>query len=57
MRDVMKNLSLKVYDEDAIIYNKGDLSAEIFLVVKGVVALCLPCFVEHSESSQEKSEI
>ena len=40
----MKNLSVKLYDEHAIIYNKGDASESIFMVVKGVVALCLPVF-------------
>lgn len=38
----MKNIHLRLYDEDANIYNKGDISESIYLVIKGEVSLCLP---------------
>jgi hypothetical protein len=44
IRDVNKNLQLKIYDEDAIIYNKGEVASSFFMVVKGNVSLCLPVY-------------
>jgi signal-transduction protein with cAMP-binding, CBS, and nucleotidyltransferase domain len=44
IRDVTKALKLKAYGEDAIIYNKGETSTYIYMVIKGNVSLCMPIF-------------
>jgi CRP-like cAMP-binding protein len=47
IRDVNKNVKLLHYDQDAIIYNKGEVSDSIYMVIKGSVSLCLPIFKEN----------
>lgn len=44
VRDVGKNIRLKVYDEDAVVYSRGDLSLEFYLLVKGEVSLRMPVY-------------
>lgn len=44
IRDVNKNIQLKLYDEEAIIYDKGDVAECIYMVIKGTVSLCLPVY-------------
>ena len=46
----MKNIELKVYDAEAIIYNKGDISESMYMVIKGAVSLCLPVIKEEDNA-------
>jgi CRP-like cAMP-binding protein len=52
IRDVNKNLQLKLYDEGAIIYNKGETSSSFYMVIKGQVSLCMPVFKGESSGYQ-----
>jgi CRP-like cAMP-binding protein len=53
IRDVSKALRLKSYGFDDIIYNKGENSTSIYIVIKGNVSLCMPIF----KGAQEKSTL
>lgn len=44
VRDVGKNIRLKVYDEEAVVYCRGDLALEFYLLVKGEVSLRMPVY-------------
>jgi hypothetical protein len=50
IRDVGRALRLKAYDEEAVIYNKGENSISIYMVIKGNVSLCMPIFKETHEN-------
>lgn len=49
VRDVGKNVRLKVYDEDAVIYSRGDPSLEFYLLVKGQVSLRMPVYKQSGD--------
>jgi hypothetical protein len=41
---VGRNIRLKVYDEDAVVYCRGDAALEFYLLVKGAVSLRMPLY-------------
>ena len=58
IRDVNKNLQLKLYDEGAVIYNRGEVSEGFYMVIKGKVSLCLPVYkAEALEGSYNEEKI
>jgi CRP-like cAMP-binding protein len=42
LRDVNKNLQLKLYDEGATVYARGEVAESLYLVIRGHVSLIMP---------------
>lgn len=51
IRDVTKNLQLKLYDEGALVYSRGEIAQSLYMVIRGRVSLRMPA--EDTEGERE----
>jgi CRP-like cAMP-binding protein len=54
IRDIIKTVHLKIYEEGAVIYGKGESSTSIYMVIKGAVSLCVAVPKEYKEGEAPK---
>jgi len=54
IRDITKTVNLKIYEEDSVIYGKGESSTSIYMVIKGAVSQCVPVAKEYKEGEGPK---
>lgn len=46
IRDVCRTINMHYFAQDSIVYKKGDSAEDIYLVLSGMVSLCMPTFKE-----------